>query len=94
MTIDFNGEDITIDDEFSYRDYVNQIVDIPDGITVYMSCFAQEHEVWSDPDKDGNSTLISDTPKLPFMESMKNVKFLNCNMDGCIVPSGNMVINI
>jgi hypothetical protein len=94
MNIEFNGEEIVIDEEFSYRDYVNQSVEIPDGTTVYMSCFAQEYEVYSEPDEEGNVTLISNDLKTPFREDMKNVKFLNCNMTGCFVPAGNTVINI
>ena len=95
MKILFNGDgEIEVDDEFSFQNFVCQSVDIPDNTTVYMSCFAQETKVWSEPDENGEITLISDAPVECFRPDMTGVIFRNCNMTGCVIPLGNTVINI
>ena len=95
MVVNFNGVDEAVDDDFSFSDFTCQeYIGSPDNTTIYMSCFAQQSKVFSTPDENGVRTVISEAPIPCFRSDMTGVRFLNCNMSGCLVPDGNTVINI
>lgn len=74
MLILYNGSQIEMSEEFSFKDFTRHhvLIDIPDGTNVYASCFSKE-----EPD----FTL--------FRPNMRNVTFYNCNMDNVRVPQPN-----
>jgi hypothetical protein len=66
--------------DFLGQDLSGEPVEDFNNTTIKNCCFAQE---W----KEGDATVMKDI----FPNGMTGVTFVDCNLDGCIVPVGNTV---
>ena len=76
MKREYNNTIYDCSEEFSHRVFKIPQVEIPNDTVVYASSFYQEG--------------FLDAQVFP--KDMKGVTFINCNLDNCFIPEGNIVI--
>ena|SRR3990167_2548251 len=81
MKLLYDRQQIEIDDELSFRNFTNQ-------------SFKDKYPLDKIEGKTiYQSSFYHEKPKArTFDDRMKNVTFLNCNLDNCIIPPGNIVV--
>lgn len=77
MKVPIDGIDLEMDDEWSFKNFTNQILGDADlsGKVIYSTLF------------------YSETPNTKiFPDDMTGVTFIKCNLDNIIIPEGNTLI--